>query len=432
MLNNTLIRNILVLTGGTAGAQMITLLASPIITRLYTPEAMGYLGSFTAIVAILLPIAAFSLPIAIVLPKKNSEAISIAKHSLAIACIFSLALTLVLLICKDELAGLVNMAGNDSLFIAITIPVAVLISTVLSICTQWVIRHQLFKISAKAIMAQSVVINALKIAGGLVVPFGKTLIVLSIVAASIHSLFLFLFIRDKANPALAIPIGVNLDAKIQKKYKEFVKYRGPQVLANVNQNIPVVLLAILFGPVSAGLYTLCRTILILPITLVAKSINDVIYPKINQAYNEQQPISPLISKATLGLALLALPPLLLFIIFGPSLFSFIFGDNWVKSGVFAQWLTIWFYFNFVNRACVAAIPVLKMEAFLLLNSVLNFIMSSVGFMIGYFVFSNEIYAIAIYSILGIVPQIVIISYVIISARKHDKKLVSSPAFLPRS
>ena len=61
------IRSVVLVAGGAAGAQAITMAFAPIITRFYGPEAFGLLGTFTAILGIVMPIAALSYPIAIVL-----------------------------------------------------------------------------------------------------------------------------------------------------------------------------------------------------------------------------------------------------------------------------------------------------------------------------------------------------------------------------
>jgi O-antigen/teichoic acid export membrane protein len=115
----------------------------------------------------------------------------------------------------------------------------------------------------------------------------------------------------------------------------------------------------------------------------------------------------------------------LFIVIGPELFSLVFGEAWQKAGEISQWLAVWFYFNFINRACVAAIPVLRLERFLLLNSLLNFVLSSTGFYIGYKVFGSDVYAIALHSLFGIITQISLIYFVILMVKKHDRQHISS-------
>jgi len=411
--------------GGTAGAQLITLVAYPIVTRLYSPEAIGMLGSFIALLSILLPLAALSYPLAIVLPKKNSDAVRLTSLSIVTVSIFSAFLLLLLFLFKENISKTLGLDVNNSLFISLSLPCAVLISTLLTICSQWLIRHKLFVLSAQVMITQAFIVNSLKVTLGLFLPFGKTLIILNIVGALIHSALLFFLVKLKAKKRHWITIGWGFDKSTAKEYKNFPLYRTPQgLLANVNQNLPVILLISLFGPVSAGLYTLCKSTLLIPITLIAKSVNDVLFPQINEAYIKAKVISPLIIKATLGLALLALPLLILFVFVGPELFSFVFGSNWGEAGILSQWLAFRFYFGFINRGCVAAIPVLRLDRFLLVNSIITLLLSVLGFYLGFYFFNSYIYAIALHSLLSIIPQVILILFVIFYANKHDKCVIN--------
>src|SRR5699024_8009724 len=78
------VRNVIILASGTAAAQIIAMALSPIITRLYGPEAYGLMGTFMAIVSIVAPIAALTYPIAIVLPKSDQDAKGIIRLSILI------------------------------------------------------------------------------------------------------------------------------------------------------------------------------------------------------------------------------------------------------------------------------------------------------------------------------------------------------------
>jgi O-antigen/teichoic acid export membrane protein len=51
-------RNVAVLVGGTAVGQAIVVLASPILTRLYTPEDFGVLAVYASLLGILSTVAA--------------------------------------------------------------------------------------------------------------------------------------------------------------------------------------------------------------------------------------------------------------------------------------------------------------------------------------------------------------------------------------
>src|SRR5699024_11588126 len=68
------VRHVAIVATGTAAAQAVTMLLSPLITRLYGPQAYGLMGLFAAIVGIIAPIAALTYSFAIVFPNRNSDA----------------------------------------------------------------------------------------------------------------------------------------------------------------------------------------------------------------------------------------------------------------------------------------------------------------------------------------------------------------------
>jgi O-antigen/teichoic acid export membrane protein len=422
-LQNKLIKNIVIVMGGAAGAQVIAFLALPIITRIYTPTAIGVLGSFLAILAVLVPIATLSYPLAIVLPKNNSEALKLAHLSILTTFTFSVIVFIVLVLGYESFSVYLGFQPDDASFLTATLPFALLFTTLLTVLTQWLIRHKLFTLIAKATIAQSITINSLKILVGLLLPLGKTLIFITVVGTFLHSLIVIFLLKQKKDKKLWLPITANYNKDTAKSYKDFPKYRTPHnILANLTQSLPILLLVLLFGPIYAGLYTLCRSTLLVPVTLVGKSVNDVLFPQLNEAYTNNKPVTPLLFKATKGLLLLALPPLIFFIAVGPQAFTFVFGDMWQDAGIISQWVAVRYYFVFINRACVSLLPVLKLEKFLLFNGILNFLLSVLGFYLGYYLFNDPIYAIALYSILGVIPQLLIIVYVITKAKGHDIQL----------
>lgn len=71
---SSLLKNMAIMISGSVGAQIILLLLSPIITRLYGPEAYGVMGAFNSIINIVIPIAALTYPDTIILPKKDHHA----------------------------------------------------------------------------------------------------------------------------------------------------------------------------------------------------------------------------------------------------------------------------------------------------------------------------------------------------------------------
>src|SRR5699024_4669090 len=96
-LSSPLMRNILAVASGTAAGQAVVLAFSPLITRIYGPEAFGVQGVFLALVSILGPAIALRYPMAIVVAADEGDADRLGRLSLLIAFGLSSALGLVLL-----------------------------------------------------------------------------------------------------------------------------------------------------------------------------------------------------------------------------------------------------------------------------------------------------------------------------------------------
>src|SRR5690606_12204417 len=87
--NSRLLRNILTVVSGTAGAQALTLAFMPVIARIYGPEAYGVLGTFLSVTLMLIPVAALTYPIAIVLPRRDGDARGLVRLSLMLAVLLA-------------------------------------------------------------------------------------------------------------------------------------------------------------------------------------------------------------------------------------------------------------------------------------------------------------------------------------------------------
>src|SRR6056300_1116690 len=85
-------RSVFTLMIGSTLAQAIPIAITPVLTRLYTPEDFGLLALFIAMISILSSIVNGQYEQAIILPKKEEDAINIAALSLLIAICFSILL----------------------------------------------------------------------------------------------------------------------------------------------------------------------------------------------------------------------------------------------------------------------------------------------------------------------------------------------------
>jgi O-antigen/teichoic acid export membrane protein len=209
---------------------------------------------------------------------------------------------------------------------------------------------------------------------------------------------------------------------LAKIYYDFPLYRSPQnFLHSVSQSLPVLMLTAFFGPASAGFYVLCTRVVGMPSQLVAKAVGDVFYPRISEAAHNRENLGGLILKATAALAGLAIFPFGILAIFGPLLFAFVFGKEWSVAGQYAQWLALYMFLNFVNKACVVAIPVLALQGFLLSYEMTAIAVRVIGLTLGFYVYHSALIAIALFSIAGFIMYIFLIWYVLAKSRTGKKR-----------
>lgn len=417
-------RNVLIVASGTAAAQAITMLFAPVITRLYGPEAFGVLGVFTSIVAILTPIAALTYPIAIVLPKEKSEATGLIRLSLYIAIIMSLLTGLIIMFFGDSILGLLQIEVlAPYLFF---IPIVMVFAAGLQINQQWLIREKQFKLKAKIDVVQSILVNSAKSGAGIFQPFAATLILISTIGHAMHTLMLAWGAKivshaiDKNNLTKNRYKQTSL-MRLAKKYYDFPIYRAPEVFMNaVSQNLPILMLTILFGPAAAGFYTIGIKVLGLPSNLIGRSVGDVYYPRISEAANNGEITSSLLTKATISLAITGLIPFGIVIIFGPWLFGMVFGTDWIDAGVYARWLAVWSFFGFINNPAVKTLPVLSAQRFLLIFSVAAVIARLTALAIGGYIFESDIAAIILFSIVGVILNAFLIIGTIAKCKAYDR------------
>ncbi len=146
--------------------------------------------------------------------------------------------------------------------------------------------------------------------------------------------------------------------------------------------------------------------------MIGGSVMQVFYPRVNEAFHRGENIRELIVKATLGLAFAGAIPLAAVLFAGPTLFSFIFGAGWEQAGVYAQWLSVWLFFQYVNKPAVSAIPALKLQKGLLFYELFSTGSKIFALWLGFIIYESDIAAIALFSVFGVIAYLWLILWVI--------------------
>ncbi len=208
-----------------------------------------------------------------------------------------------------------------------------------------------------------------------------------------------------------------------KKYFHIVKFRTPQnILVNLNSMLPLIVMPIIFDAHYVGIFALARTVLMLPGNLIASSVGDVIYPKLNNAINNKNTISRDLIKITMVLILIGIIPLCILFFWGAKLFLFVFGDQWGVAGELSGILVFWIFFNLINKPLIVLIPMFGLERKFLFNSVINSLLGIVCFLITKEYDVTFMKSMVIYTLFLIIPQIFIMITVCIKIKSYEDEI----------
>ena len=137
-------------------------------------------------------------------------------------------------------------------------------------------------------------------------------------------------------------------SKLIKRYRNFPLYSSWAGIVNtIGIQMPVLVLTFFWGPGKAGLYALGLRVIETPMRMVGQAIGQVFFSSAADAYHKGN-LAEITDKIVTILVQCTLPVMLLFLIIGPELLSFVFGDSWRESGIYAQYLSPWLFLVFVG------------------------------------------------------------------------------------
>lgn len=404
--NSAFGKNIALIVGGTAFAQFLGIVFSPLITRIYPPDQYGVLTAYTAILSLLVIAASFDYQKAIPIAEDDDEAISLLSLSLLFLISFVAIITILLYLKGELVLSLLN--SEVLLKYKYLIPLGVLFTGVYNILLQWGFRKRDYKVISRTKVSQSITGNLVKIMLG-IINFGPIGLILGVILGQSAGL-----------TSLGIPIVKGrsfrsfIDVKqikyVLKRYKNFPIFSAPSnYIYTAGSNIPIIFLVSLFGGSVTGLFGLAKTITQLPMSLIGTSVSQVFYSEAaGIGKNNPEKIKLLATKLTKRITIIALAPSLLLAVFGPSLFSFVFGKSWYEAGVYAQLLSFMVFFNFIITPIGRILEIFEKQQVGLGINIIRLILIVIGFIVSKMLDLNSYQTVGIYSFTNSVTYIVLL------------------------
>ena len=373
--------DVLKLVTGTTIAQIIAILASPILTRLYGPEAFGFFALFTSITAIVGVIACMRYELAIMLPRDDGEAVNL------------LALCFLMVAIISSLTGIGLFFGGSVLLTLLQapdlapylwlVPPFVFVSGVFLALNYWNSRTRLFGRLSIARITQAVTTTGTQLGAGLSgYVSGGSLIGASLAGSIVSTGVLGGQIWRDDRALLKRCVSWRGMINGLKRYKRFPMIDSSSALLNtVSWQLPALLLSAFFSPVIVGFYALGMRVLHTPMSFIGSSIAQVFFQRAAEARRAGN-LGTLVENVFRVLVLIGLFPLLVLTVIGGDIFIVVFGEVWQEAGIYVQILGIWTFIWFISSPLSTLYIVLEKQDFGLKYNIANLTTRLVSLIIG--------------------------------------------------
>ena len=353
LLKSGFVRSAGVLVGGTALAQGLTVLALPVLTRLYSPEDFSVLAVYIAVLTMVTVIACLRFEIAIPLPESDEEAANLLALALFFAAVSAVVVALLVFGFGTQFF---NAIGKPQMVpYGWLLPFGTWLAASYAALQYWATRQKQFKLIARTRVTQATMGLSAQLGLGWAGagPVGLLLGHALLAGSGILSLI-------RQNIGVFRHVSVGRMSSAFGHYRQFPLYSTSDALANnAAMQIPVLMIAAYAVGPEAGFLLLATRALGTPVNLIGGAIAQVYLSRAPEEMRAGR-LAPFTMKILLKLAHLAIVPLVLLALIAPWAFGFVFGEEWRRAGELIVWMTPWFVLKLLSSP-VSMVMHVKMQ-----------------------------------------------------------------------
>ena len=335
------LRHVLTLMTGTAVAQGVTFFMMIVLARIYTPRDMGLLATYVSVASILVAVAALRYDMAIMLPRKEPEALSVAR--LGMVCLT--AVSLLATAASFPLSGLIERQWGHE--VALWMPLVGLTTFLMSaveLFKYWFNRNSDYRAIAVNQAEQQIGLTSGQLVLGMAGMGGMAGLILGHTAGQI---FAFVNLGRQAKPLWRrLPQGAPSLRWAARRYRRMPLLNGPNALADALRTNGIQLLIGGYSVASLGQFQMAWRYLDAPLILINGAVARVFFQKLSTI--EPGRMRPLVRVTIKRAILIGLVPFALIYVLSPWIFPFFLGSQWTESGSFARALTPWLFMMLIT------------------------------------------------------------------------------------
>lgn len=390
-------KNVLILSSGTAISQFILIGISPVLTRLYTPEAFGAFAVFLSITAIIGGNINLKYEQAIMLPKEEADAYKIAYLANYLNFIISLVVFICIVIFFNPIVNALNVESSKSIWLFF-IPLATYFIGFNTVLVNLNNRFKNYKSMSGSVVVKNLSMTIVQLLFGfLKLLLDSGLIIGQFIAYIFGNRVLRLNVSFKYKEMISYKYK---DLKtVMHRYRDFPRYAFPAGLANATTlNISNLLITSIYSVNDVGQFSLANRIIGAPNVLIAQSVSQVYYQKACEEIATYGNCKSIFLSTLKKLVVLVVPIYIPLIFVSKWIFPFIFGLEWVDAGVFAGFLSIMIAFRFISSTLSNTIYAVEKQKIGLSTNIILLFINLITFGIAYFLKFNILNFVILYSL----------------------------------
>ncbi len=333
--------NILTLLKGTSLSQLIPIIVTPIIVRLYSAEQIGSLAVFIALSSILATFLPLGYEQAIMLPQSKRRTLGLVRISVFGIIVMSLVSYLGISFFKAYGIGDKFLSPLDIWLWAVPISAVFLaLSNVFNVLN---LKMGGFKTVSTALVIKFTTLAGIQILGGLLKPELFVLVLARIFGNILQ------FVKLAKNKLFSPSrIGYKNLVRLSQEYRKFPLFNIWGALANIiGLHMVTLLISYYYTQNDVGAFAVIQRVLVFPLALFSQAIGQVYYKAVVKEKIQSSHGRKTIAQTIAVLLVLSIVIFVPLYFVGGKIVLSVFGEKWASSASFVKILIPLFVARFI-------------------------------------------------------------------------------------
>jgi O-antigen/teichoic acid export membrane protein len=399
---------------GSVFPQLLPVIISPFLAKVYSPEDLGFFGQVYAILTVAEVIATGKYENAFFYKNSSQRFKDILITNILFTLLSILLLTLLSFIFKFK-----NLNNQTYLILAFITLFNCLSGSIL---INYLLVQKKIRVINLIKYCRSIFISLFSLLLGYL-RFPEGMVYGYLIGVCLAVIIALLYLRRDLKIALT---GFNLKKywKVLIDYRDNIIYQMPiNFMFNVSLQAPLLLINPEKGIYFLGFYTMSERLIRSPANLVIASISDVYRYKLIHMSDEYETLLDFFKKQLKRLILIGVGPLIIFQLLSRQIVTLLFGVKWLPMSLIIKYLSLMFFFRLLSTPFAVIYIIVNKQRINFYWQIFLLVITCVGIYIG--VLKNDFFlSIKLYSIAFCFSYFLylIITYLVIKAKKGKQIL----------